>query len=500
VNHSRLLRNVLSAAGQTILQTGILFVAYRYLIDHLGIQRVGVWSVVLATTSVARVSELGLAGSVVRFVATHRAAGDAAAARATIQTAAIAVAAILAAVLVVLHPALHALIPRLLPHEGVADATSILAYALLSMWLSAVSSVWLAGLDAYLRSDLRAILVVASTCVFAATLPATVPTYGLVGLALSQVIQGVLMLLAGWVIVRRVVPHLPLLPVEWKYSRLREMVAYGANLQVMAIVMLLFDPTTKVLLARFGGLSATGYFELAQQLVTKARALIVESNRVVVPVIAGLQKGGAGALSFYTQNTRYLSFLVTPFFSILAAATPLISELWIGRLDRQFVTMVLSITAAWYINALTAPAYFAYLGQGNLGWLTFSHTIMGIGNVALGVILGPALGWTGVIAAFVISLSAGSLVPVWAFHREHGVPMRSMLHGSDIMMAAACTGAATLAILAYLSLVVGGDLWMKATVVLSSAAVIFAVMLRHPLGPDVLASIKSATSGRQAAL
>jgi hypothetical protein len=68
------------------------------------------------------------------------------------------------------------------------------------------------------------------------------------------------------------------------------------------------------------------------------------------------------------------------------------------------------------------------------------------------------------------------------------------------MMAAACTGAATLAILAYLSLVVGGDLWMKATVVLSSAAVIFAVMLRHPLGPDVLASIKSATSGRQAAL
>jgi hypothetical protein len=58
----------MSAAGQTLVQTAVLFLVYRYLIGELGIERLGVWGIVLATTSVARVSELGLSGSVTKLV------------------------------------------------------------------------------------------------------------------------------------------------------------------------------------------------------------------------------------------------------------------------------------------------------------------------------------------------------------------------------------------------------------------------------------------------
>jgi O-antigen/teichoic acid export membrane protein len=67
----------------------------------------------------------------------------------------------------------------------------------------------------------------------------------------------------------------PLLPVQWKLKRFREMLGYGVNFQINSVVMLLFEPTTKILLGRFCELAAAGYFEMGQRLVMQARALIV---------------------------------------------------------------------------------------------------------------------------------------------------------------------------------------------------------------------------------
>ncbi len=155
------------------------------------------------------------------------------------------------------------------------------------------------------------------------------------------------------------------------------MLHYGVNVQIISIVMLLFEPTTKVLFARYGGLSAAGYFELAQQLVMRMRGLIVESNRVVVPILAGMEQLGREARRLYAKNFSYLLFLLTPLFAILASIIPAISEGWLGTYQPQFVVMGCSLTAAWYLNSVTAPAYFAYMGQGRLRWLTASHLILG---------------------------------------------------------------------------------------------------------------------------
>ena len=273
-----------------------------------------------------------------------------------------------------------------------------------------------------------------------------VPSYGLVGLAVAQLAQGTMLVVAGWILVRRAMRPMSLLPREWSRARFREMLGYGVNIQVMAVVMLLFEPTTKILFARFGGLAAAGYFELAQQLVIKARALIVETNRVVVPVISGMEGSSADTRLFYSRNVRYLFFLLTPFFACLVALVPAISELWIGSYEPQFVVITVAIAIAWYVNSLTAPTYFAYLGGGNLRWVTVSHIALGLGNAALGLVLGPVLGWQGVTIAFVVSLSVGSLVPVWTYHHEHGLRLQRMLSKSDVLLAGFCAVAAAAAL------------------------------------------------------
>lgn len=497
MNRNVLSRNVLSAAAQTLVQTVALFFVYRHLIRHLGVERLGVWGIVLATTSVARVSELGLSGSVTKFVSTYAARGNERAASEAIQTAAISIAGILTLGLPLLYAALVPTLTYLLPPAATPDAIAVLPYALVSLWLTAVAGIWLGALDGRLRSDLRAALVIFSTLVFMALAFAVVRDYGLVGLALAQVAQGGILALGGWAMVRRVVRPMPLLPLDWSRARFREMLGYGVNIQIMAIVMLLFEPMTKLLFARYGGLAASGYFELAQQLVMKARALIVESNRVIVPVIAGMEAARADARRFYATNVRYLFCLLTPLFAGLAAAMPVISELWIGRYERQFVIMAVSLTIAWYVNSLTAPAYFAYLGEGKLRWVTASHIALGVANAALGLTLGPLLGWEGVTLAFVMSLAIGSLLPVWTYHREHALRLHEMLSGSDWLLAgfSLATTAATLTVYSSARLTDASLSARLALVVVTGTALLVATA-GHPLTREVLGGMRRArTSG-----
>lgn len=486
MNRRIFLRNVSSAVGQTVVQTLAFFVLYRFLIGRLGIEQVGVWSVVLASASAARISELGLGGSVTKFVAACQAQGDRRGTSAILQTAAITLAGALGLVLPVLYPMLSFLLALVLPGAAAQQASAILPHALLSVWFGAIAGVWQGGLDGCLRSDIRAALATGATIVFMVMAMVLAPGYGLSGLAVAQVGQSALLAALGWLAIRRVVGEMPVVPAHWSWPRLREMLGYGANVQIMAVVMLLFEPTTKLLFARYGGLTAVGHFELAQQLVTRMRALVVEGNRVVVPFMAATGEGSHEAREMYARNVKYLLFLLTPMFAGLASLVPLTSVLWLGIYRSEFVVMAVCLTAAWYVNSTTAPAYFAYLGHGDLRALTVSHLALGIGNGAIGAVLGPLFGWQGIIAAFVASLTIGSLIPVFTYHRRYRLRLRDLLSRADGWLFVGCAVAAGLGVAGTSwALQTWASVWGAAGLLAVTTGAMLAAAWRHPLAPEV---------------
>lgn len=494
---SRLTKNIFSAAIQMIIQTVVLLVLYRYLLDTIGVEKLGVWSIVLATASAARVSELGMAGSVTKYVAGYRAKDDGQGAAESLQTAAVSLATVLGLVLFLAYPGLSWALPHVLPAGGVEEGRAILPYGLISLWLTAVASIWMSGLDGCLRSDLRAGLMVGGSLVFLFISFVSVARYGLVGLAAAQVVQGIVLVILGWVIVRRVMCLRPLFPVQWKLARFQEMLGYGVNFQVNSVVMMLFEPVTKILLGRYGELSAAGYFDMAQRLVMAVRGLIVESNRVIVPVFAGMDVREGHVGSLYARNMRLLLFLVTPVFAALLASAPAISELWIGHFQWQFVLMVLCLAFAWYLNSITAPAYFAYLGQGKLYWVTAAHIIMGCTNIITGFVLGYFLGWQGVISAFTFSLVLGSFIPAWAYHREHRISINQILSLREGVLTVIYFGVAVSGLVAYwIVFDAGGSIWVRVGLVMGgTVAVITTLSWFHPVGQQLFAVVKMRVRG-----
>ena len=160
-------RPVIRNAGMTIAQVMvsgvILFFLYRYLLNTIGVAKLGVWSVVMATASTSRMSELGLSGSVVKFVAKYRARLDVLRVSEVIQTAVISTAILLGVMLGLLFPFFSWLLKFVIPASDLADGLAILPYMLISLWFIAVAGVFQSGLDGCQRIDLRSWILIGSS-------------------------------------------------------------------------------------------------------------------------------------------------------------------------------------------------------------------------------------------------------------------------------------------------------------------------------------------------
>ena len=71
MNKFLILKNIQANIFLTIFQVAasalVLFLLYRYLLDVLGAEKIGLWSF-YGITAVSRIGELGLTGGVVKFI------------------------------------------------------------------------------------------------------------------------------------------------------------------------------------------------------------------------------------------------------------------------------------------------------------------------------------------------------------------------------------------------------------------------------------------------
>lgn len=435
INTRRLFSNAAVSVAQTIISGLVLFILYRYLIDQLGSKQLGLWSVILASTSVARLSDMGLTGSVVKFVARYRALNDDEQAAHIVQTAALSIAGVMAILCLAVYPLLDKVLALSIPEESMAEAMLILPYAVFSLWLGSVGGVFQSGLDGCQRMDIRNILMIISNLFLLASAYYLVPLFGLKGLAIGQVFQGSLLMLASWFALHQQLKALPWLPYQWRRVKFKEMLGYSVNFQINSIAMLLFDPTIKLLMSRYGGLSTTAYYEMANQLVIKLRALLIAATQALTPTVAELHETAPEKIpELYLKAYRIVFFVTIPFYAAILIALPLISDLWLGHIESQFILFGTMLLVGWGLNTLCGPAYFVNLGTGELKWNSISHVLMAVLNVVLGLMLGPKWGALGVVSAAMISLVIASGLLILMLHKHNKIPFRNLVPREHYIM------------------------------------------------------------------
>jgi O-antigen/teichoic acid export membrane protein len=241
-------------------------------------------------------------------------------------------------------------------------------------------------------------------------------------------LQALVILAGGWILLRGQLRDLSVVPLRWRYATFRRILTYSVLFQINNVLVLIIDPMVKFLLARFGGLSATAYMDMAMQLVQKIRQLPMAATQVLVPAMAQASELGQGRVrELYTRSYRTIFAATISIFCLLASLISVISILWIGHQEPLFIGMAWICILGMSVNTLGTPSYFSNLGTGDVGTNTIGHALAALLAAALGWWGGWAWGAFGVGAGYVAGLAVGGLYIQVLFVRRLGLKLSSLI-------------------------------------------------------------------------
>ncbi len=422
----RLARNAMASVIQTGVSGLSLLVMYRLMMQYLTIEQIGLWSLVIGSTTVARLSEFGIGAGVLRFIAGDLAGDDRAKAARTIGMAFVLMVALVSAVTMLLRPYLLAYLLHATPAGLHHTASVLLPAAITVVILTSAANVFSNALDGCQRMDLRCVFQAIGSFAQAALTWYILPRLGADGLGLAQIAQAVI-LLAGCAITSFVIIGAPLrFYLAFDSPRLRAMFSYGGNLQLIGVAQMLFEPLVKVLLTSFGGIALTGYFDMANKIIVQFRSVIVAAYGALVPHVAARAQNGAFDIAairaIYRQSVGLLLFLLTPYFAIIAAGMPLVLTLWRGHFDAVFLAVALIMLIGWFVNSLFIPAYMIFVATGKLRWNLMAHVAIGGLVLCFGPVAGHLFGGKAILVVASAGLILGLPIVLVPFRRDFDFP------------------------------------------------------------------------------
>lgn len=428
MNRKQIVINASTSFLQVLVMGVSLFFLYKFLLHAIGIEKLGVWSVVLATSSAMSFAKKGISGNAVKYVAQYIARKEFDVVIKVVETTVVSISLFSAIALLAMYPIAWWILTLVVPLKFLNTAHALLPYSLMSFWFMMVASCYYSSLDGYQRTDIRSWILMSGAIFLLLLAYFVVPLYGIMGLAYAQVAQGFFILVASWLMLKTKLKPLTLVPRRWDASLFKEMVGYSFNLQLINVFQTVSEPLTKALLVKFGGLTMAGYYEMASRMVIQFRTLIVSANQVMVPTIADVyERSSKNVLDIYRASYRLILYIALPFFSFVVILVPAISSVWIGHYESSFVVFSDILILGWFINTIIGPSYFSNLGIGEVKWNTIGHALIALLNVVLGFLLGAVFDGVGVVTGWVIAIDIGSLFIAYMYHKRYSIPISEFL-------------------------------------------------------------------------
>ena len=425
---SKLFFNSIAAIGQVLIVGIVYLVLYRYLLVTLGIELLGVWSLIIASTSLALIANFGISTSIIKFVATYYARNDFDRLRKLIFTAAVFIIGTYSIISVVILIAGTYVLPHFIEAKYLPIALEILPFSLLSLIINALGGVISSCLDGIQKNYIKSYIVSFSSIVLFALSVLLTPKFGLKGLIFAQIFQAIIVLVASIYYLSKSIKSIFTLQWNWSKSLFKEIINYGIKMQALSFMQMSFEPVTKALLSKYGGLAMVGYYEMASRLVTQLRGLIVSANQVIIPVVAEAKE----TKETYVKELYIKTFSIVLLFDIvlitgIIITAPIVSFLWIGKIVPFFLFAVVLNSIVAFVNICSNPAYFSYLGEGKLNWLIYSYIAITLLNPILSYFLGIEFNGYGVVVGWNIAFLIGSLLVLFSYHQKNHISLKSLL-------------------------------------------------------------------------
>jgi O-antigen/teichoic acid export membrane protein len=432
---NRIAINVITSALQVVIVGLVYFFVYRILVLKLGVDLLGVWSLIIATSSISNLANFGFTSALVKFVAEYNAKGDLSEINKLLFTSMLSMLVFFLCITIVVYFLGFLFIDRLVDLKYIEVALKVLPLSLLCLIINSLGGVLTSALEGFQRNYIRNIIYSFTSICYLSLTIILIPHYGLVGLAISQVVQSILILFFSYFTLKKRLDYLNLFRWGWDYSIFRKLFNYGYKVQVISVSQMLIDPVTKVLISRYNGLTTLGFYEMASRLISQLRQIIVNMNQVTIPIVSHYFQVDKSAIKYvYKRGISLIVFIVFPLVAGIIIFTPYLSKFWIGSVEHVFVNAAYLIALAMLFNILCTPAYFNSFGEGDLNGVLTMNILVASLNLLLGILFGRIIPVYGVIITWGISGALGSFYLIYYYHMRNKIKFRELLRPSDYIM------------------------------------------------------------------
>jgi O-antigen/teichoic acid export membrane protein len=431
----KIVRNVLFGGLRSILIAPVPFLLTPLILHKIGVVGYGTWAVFMAINAMTSLADLGLVGTVSKFVAEHNANGDHVSLNRLLNTG-LAVFAVLSTVLVGVLWVASVQVARLLfrgSSGGVVELASLFRFFLVVIAANILILLFSSVTSGLQRMDLTNMMSAFNTlCAAIVGAILLVRGWGLRGLLYGQICAALLTLLGYVVLVRKLLPVIRLNPAVIHVGEARRIFGFSLRLYFTQAAVAVHNNIEKLLLASFIGVTAAGWYDIANDVALKIRGVIGLVLGPVMPAASelGAQKDERRLAELYFRAHKYLAFLGLPIVFYVALVSSRFVALWIGP---NFTAVALPLTilvVVNFINLVSGPGFLIFAGNGNLEPGMRSATLGIVLNVLLSLALILRFGFTGAVAGTSIALSVATFYFLYQFHSQKGYPLGKLLRDS----------------------------------------------------------------------
>jgi O-antigen/teichoic acid export membrane protein len=429
--------NTAVSGVRTAVRAVVAFAMLPLLIDRIGSAPTGLFIFATTLTGYFTAIEYGLGMSVTKYVAEHRATGDAEQLGSVLRASLVlliglgAIVAIALALLGVF--AGQALFGEASTQAQAVPTLLVAALTALLYWPSRIGSAALQGLERY---DLVAVIQMSSAVVLfglvyvvsEATHSVTVLT-ALFGLML--VLEGVVAGVFAWPKL-----HLRRGVGRWRGTHLRPALGFGAGAFVIGLADTFVYESDRIVLAALVGAAAIVVYEVALRPHNGVRlisglvgaALISTSSRLAA------QDRGARLRDLVVTGSLFAVVLTLPFVILTIVLAQPIVEAWVGHGYGRYAVYVQIFVSYWLLNANTGVLGSAVMGIGHIRLFVWLTVFGGVLTLALSIALTVAWGTVGVIWGTVIPAWLG--FPVWMYFALRHVGIAKARYAREVLIPA----------------------------------------------------------------
>jgi O-antigen/teichoic acid export membrane protein len=405
---AKLVRNTVANGIGSVIGVLIGLLLTPFLIHHLGLAAYGVWALALTLTfsgGYAALSELGIEGATVRYVAESSADHDLEALNRTVSTS----LAVFCVIAVILAPAAVLLAHLLVQLFGVpqhlrsaATICFVLVGAQLALELPARAFVAvLEGTQqfvSYQGVELSRALLQAGLFVFV-----LLQGWGIIGLGAAIAAGSLSALVTYWILAHRAVAGLRASPFGARRAELTRLVRFGGGVFTLRLVSTVYNQMDKAIVGIALGPRSVGLYEIANKVNLSAASIGSVSVSAIVPAAASMRRDAALLRDMFVRGSCYATAAAMPFaVAAFIFAKPLLLS-WIGPSAAPAVGAARLFVVYEAIQIMQNVGSTMLYGLGRIRFPLIVNLAATVLNLALSIALVHPLGFSGVIVGTLVA-------------------------------------------------------------------------------------------------